>query len=183
MNGIYIATLKHGAASPFSPRSDVGVGATDEEKQKKSQDDSKKEKEKEGKNDKKEPGKPVEIDIDGLMARAVPLPIPAANIATLDVREEKVFYLTMPNQMYEGLQPGEKPILHVYDLKERKDANVVEGLSSYALSADGKKVLYKLDKDYIIADAAPGGANKGKEPGGTKKLDLSHMRVLIEPTQ
>jgi tricorn protease len=183
MNGIYIATLKHGAASPFSPRSDEGVGATDEEKQKKSQDDNKKEKEKEGKNDKKEPSKPVEIDIDGLMARAVPLPIPAANIATLEVREEKVFYLTMPNQMYEGLQPGEKPILHVYDLKERKDANVVEGLSSYALSADGKKVLYKLDKDYIIADAAPGGANKGKEPGATKKLDLSHMRVLVEPTQ
>jgi tricorn protease len=113
----------------------------------------------------------------------VPLPIPPANITTLDVRDDKVFYLTAPSQMIAGPLPGEKQILHLYDLKERKDANVVEGLSSYALSADGKKVLYKLDKDYIIADAAAADPNKDKSAEGTKKLDLSHMRVLVEPTQ
>ena len=53
-------------------------------------------------------------------------------------------------------------------------------LSTYALSADGKKVLYKVEKDYFIADAA---ADKGKGEEGKKKLDLSHMRVRVEPTQ
>jgi tricorn protease len=89
--------------------------------------------------------------------------------------------------MISGPLPGEKPALHVYDLKQRKDATVVEGLSSYALSANGKKVLYKLEKDYIIANAtAPGAAGKDKSGGdadGTKKLDLSHMRVLVMPTE
>jgi tricorn protease len=181
MNGIYIATLKRDAVSPFAPRSDEGAGPTDEEKQKESEREEKKQNE--GKDKKKEPVKPVEIDVDGLMARAVPLPIPAANIGTLDVRDDKVFYLTTAAQMYDGPLPGEKPALHRYDLKQRKDATVVEGLSSYALSADGKKVLYKLEKDYIIADAAPIDASKAKSPEATKKLDLSHMRVLVEPTQ
>ncbi len=68
----------------------------------------------------------------------------------------------------------------MYDLKERKDDKVVEDLSSYALSADGKKVLYKVAKDYFIADAV---ADKGKSDEGRKKLDLSHMHVRVEPTQ
>ncbi len=62
-----------------------------------------------------------------LTDRAVPLPIPAAEIGGFEVRADKVFYLTGPSQMIEGTLPGEKPTLHVYDMKERKDANVADG--------------------------------------------------------
>jgi tricorn protease len=165
--GIYVAPLKRGAASAFAPQSDEGVGAREEKKP-------------EGKEAKPQPVKAMEVDLDGLMSRAAPMPIPPADIATLDVRDDKVFYLTGPSQTIDGPLPGEKPILHVYDLKGRKDDKVVEGLSTYMLSADGKKVLYKLDKDYFIADAV---ADKGKSEEGKKKLDLSHMRIRIEPTQ
>ncbi len=66
-------------------------------------------------------------------------------------------------------------------MKERKDAVVVEGLSSYALSADGKKVAYKIDSDYFIADAK---AVDGKgDDDSKKKLDLGHLRVRVEPVQ
>jgi tricorn protease len=173
MTGIYVAPLKRGAASPFAPRSDEGVGKTDDKNEKDKKDDRKKD-------EKKPESKPLEIDLDGLMARSVPMPIQPAEISNFDVREDKVFYLTGPSQMIEGPLPGEKPILHVYDLKERKDEKVVEGLSSYALSADGKKVLYKMEKDYFIADAVP---EKAKNEEGRKKLDLSHMRVRVEPVQ
>jgi tricorn protease len=108
------------------------------------------------------------------------MPIPPSDINTLDLRDDKVFYLTGPSQTIEGPLPGEKPILHIYDLRERKDDKVVEGLSTYMLSADGKKVLYKVNKDYFIADAV---ADKGKGDEGRKKLDLSHLRIRIEPTQ
>jgi tricorn protease len=169
--GIYVTTLKRGATSLFAPRSDEG--ALEEQKKDEKKDEKKKE-------DRKPEVKAVEIDLDGLMARSVPMPIPPADISYFDVRDDKVFYLTGPSQMIEGPLPTEKPVLHVYDLKERKDANIVEGLSSYVVSADGKKVLYKLEKDYIIADAAPA---KGRDEEGKKKLDLSHMRVRVEPTQ
>jgi tricorn protease len=181
MNGVYIATLKRDATSPFAPRSDEGVP----KKEDKGKDDEEKSKdEKSAKDAKPQPPKPVEIDLDGLMARAVPMPITAANITTLDVRKDKVYYLTTPDQTFAGPLPGDKPTLHVYDLKERKDATVVEGLSSYALSADGKKVLYRLDKekDFLIAKAVADAA-KGKDEDAPKKLDLSHMRVLVNPRE
>ncbi|MFZ1906752.1 MAG: PDZ domain-containing protein [Steroidobacteraceae bacterium] len=188
MDGIYISTLKRGAASPFAPQSDEGVGPPEEEQTKEQTKEPGKD---EQAHSKKQPPQPVEIDLDGLMARAVPLPIPAANIATLNMRGEKIFYLTMPDQTISGPLPGEKAALHVYDLKARKGADIVSGLSSYALSADGKRVLYKLEKDYYIAAAAPAGAapagpadgGDGKAAAGPKKLDPSHMRVLVEPTQ
>jgi len=187
MNGVYIATLKRDAASPFAPRSDEGVPKKDDKSkpEEKARDEGGgDEKRKSAADGKPSPAKPVEIDLDGLMARAVPMPIPAANITTLDVRDDKVFYLTTPDQTLAGPLPGDKPALHVYDLKERKDATVVDGLSSYALSADGKKVLYRLEKekDFLIAKAAADAA-KGKDEDAPKKLDLSHMRVLVNPRE
>ena len=176
MAGIYVATLKRGAPSPFAPRSDEGVTAAPE----RSADGGKAE---ESSKKGKEPAisKPLQIDLDGLTERAVPLPIQAAEIASFDVRDDKVFYLTGPSQMIEGPLPGEKPALRVYDMKERKDAIVVEGLSSYALSADGKKVAYKIDGDYFIADAKAGDGKSDDE--SKKKIDLGHLRVRVEPTQ
>ena len=166
--GIYVATLGRGTPAAFAPQSDEGVGKGDEKKKPEAKPESKPE------------VKPLEIDLDGLMARSVPMPIAPADIASFDLRDDKVFYLTGPSQMIDGPLPGEKPVLHVYDLKERKDEKVVEDLSSYALSADGRKVLYKVEKDYFIADAV---ADKGKSEEGRKKLDLSHLRVRVEPTQ
>ena len=102
------------------------------------------------------------------------MPIPPSDINTFDVRDDKVFYLTGPSQTIDGPLPGEKPVLHVYDLKERKDDKVVEGLSTYMLSADGKKVLYKVEKDYFIADAV---ADKGKRRRGQEEAgSVAHAR-------
>jgi tricorn protease len=189
MTGIYIATLQSGIASPFKPRSDEGVGPAEDTEHKDEENKHEPEHGKGAEQAQPKPVKPIEIDLGGLMARAVPVPIPAANIASLAMRGDKIFYLTTPSQTIAGPLPGEKPALHVYDLKERKDAEVLSGLSSYALSGDGKKVLYKLDKDYYIAAAAADAgkgkdeSGKGKDDAGPKKLDLSHMRVLVEPTQ
>ena len=185
MAGVYVATLKRDAPSPFEPQSDEAVGN--------GHDDDKDAKQEEGQHDKvagsgsgaaqkgaakKEPPKPLQIDFEGLTERALPLPIAPAEIGQIDVRGDKVFYLTGPSQMIDGPLPGEKPALRVYDMKERKDAVVVEGLSSYALSADGKKVAYKIGADYFIADTKPDGKDDSR-----KKVDLEHMRIRIEPSQ
>jgi tricorn protease len=170
MAGIYVAPLKRNAPSPFPPRSDEGTVSAEKPAQDTSKD-----------HDKKQPARPapLQIDLDGLMERAVPLPIEPAEISQIDVRDDKVFYVSGPIQMIEGPLPGEKPVLRVFDMKERKDGIVAEGLSSYALAADGKKVAYKVDADYYIADAK---AADGKAEEGRKKVNLGHMRVRVEPT-
>jgi tricorn protease len=170
MNGVYVVTLSKGEASPFAPRSDEGAVETKKDEKKVPW----------------KPGaiKPIKIDLAGLMARAVPLPIPAADITSLDARDDKVYYMTTAPQMIDGPLPGEKSALHVYDMKERKDAVVVEDLAGYSLSADGEKVLYKKngtkEPTYEIVDAAP---PKGGDKAKPATLDLSHMIARIEPTQ
>ncbi len=167
MSGIYVATLAKGERSPFAPQSDEG--AVEQKK-----------------DDKAEPWKPgaikpIKIDLDGLMARAVPVPIPPAVIVSLEARGDKLFYMTTPPATLEGPLPGQKSTLHVYDLKERKDATVVEDIESYSLSADGEKVLYKKSdpgQKFEIVDAKP--ADDKSKPD---ELDLTHMRARIEPTR
>jgi tricorn protease len=116
------------------------------------------------------------------MQRAVPLPVPAAVVQGLDVRKGKVFFLTSPLHTIEGKLPGEKAALHVFDLDKRKEAVVIEDLDSYRLSANGEKVLYKKDKDWFIVDAkAPGDGNPSSEKTEKKPLNLTHMRLQIDP--
>ena len=83
------------------------------------------------------PIKPIRIDLDGLMARAVALPVDAANINQLDVRGDRIFYLTQPLGIIEGTLSGEKSALRFFDLKTRKSSLVTEDVDSYSLSLDG----------------------------------------------
>ena len=161
--GIYVATLQSGEPSPFTPRSDEG--AVNEAKKQPSASPYK-------------PGasKPLAIDLDGLMDRISPVPIPASDIATLDARGSRIFYQTMPPQMIEGNLPGEKPALHAYDLAKRKDETILTGLENYALSADGTHVLFKQGKSYSIAETKPGAGEK-------KTLDLGAMTMRVVPPQ
>ncbi|MGH8261157.1 MAG: S41 family peptidase, partial [Steroidobacteraceae bacterium] len=163
MTGIYVATLRKSEPSPFAPRQDEGAVQAN----------------KEPKPAPWKPGAspPVQIDFDGLMSRAVPLPIPVADIVSLDARGDDIFYQISAPQMLEGPLPGLKPALRVYDLAARKDGLVVEGLDDYSLSANGEKVLYKPTGKpaYVIVDAKP-------SPGKPTPLDLSHMRTRILPT-
>ncbi|HEY6579185.1 MAG TPA: PDZ domain-containing protein [Rhizomicrobium sp.] len=186
MDGVYIATLRKNEPSPFAPRSDEGVVGS-KDKDSSDDDDSKPNKWKPA------ASAPVNIDFDGLMQRAVVLPIPGSDITQLDARDDNIFYRTQPPQMIDGPLPRMKSALHVYNLGKRKDATLVESLDSYSLSYDGTKILYRkssgggddADSDdsgdgYAIIDAKMSDDNKKPDP---KSLDTSHMRTRIEPTQ
>ncbi|HEY3637140.1 MAG TPA: S41 family peptidase [Rhizomicrobium sp.] len=177
MDGIYVATLRKNVASPFAPRSDEGaVGSKDAD------------------DDKPKPWKPgasgaVNIDFDGLMNRAVPLPIPGSDITQLDAHDDNIFYRIQPPQTLEGGLPRMKASLHIYNLGKRKDATLAENLDSYSLSYDGSKILYRKTTgdadsddsggDYNIIDAKLPEDDKKPDP---KAVDLSHMRTLVQPT-
>jgi tricorn protease len=164
-SGIYVIPLAATAASPFAPRSDEGNW------------DAAKKPDTPG----WKPGniKPIQIDFNGLMARAVAVPVQAANIASLDMRGAHLFYQTQPLQMAEGNLPGEKSALHDYDLEKRKDGVVAEGLDGYSLSADGKKVLVQTKKDYVVIDAEAGDDGKPKN-ANKKTLKFDDLRVHVD---
>jgi len=190
--GIYVATLARDTASPFAPRSDESVFEPANKDSKAARAAPKNgaklqnpgEAGADDKPDRWQPGaiKPIRVDLDGLMSRAVPLPVAAAEIGALDVRKGRVYYFTQPIHTIAGKLPGENEALHVFDLKDRKDSTVIESLDNYRLSADGQKVLYKKDKDWFIVDAQPATSSAPPTPD-KKTLNLSQMRELVDPRQ
>ena len=161
--GVYVATLRKAEASPFAPLSDEGALPVREEEHHAAAAAS--------------ASKAIKIDLDGLMERAVALPVPSADYATLDARGDKLFFETTPPQTIDGPLPGEQTALDVYDMSQRSEAVVVNGLDSYSLSADGTTVLYQEGAAYGIAPAKADGDKSARA------LDLSHMRARIEPVE
>ncbi len=165
MGGIYVATLQKAEPSPFAPRSDEGTIETKNDTSKKSP---------------WKPGaiNPVHIDINGLMSRAIPLPIPAGNINHLSTSGEMVYYMTSPAGTVDGPKlVGEKDTLHVFDMEKREASSLVSLLEGYELSADGSKIIYQQKDKYIISDSQPGTDKKKNE----KTLNLSDMKTEISP--
>ncbi|MDI2091109.1 S41 family peptidase [Commensalibacter oyaizuii] len=160
--GIYIATLQSDTPSPFAVRSDEGQIRQDQDH----------------KNDVEEKKKtdihPLKIDIKGFEQRIVPVPMSGGEITDMQAAGDKIYYLLAPPQTMSGEFSGEKPALHVYNLKERKDTVVQKGIENYSLSYDGQKVLYDQKESWIVADA------KAKHTED-KTLDVSSLRSRVEP--
>ena len=110
------------------------------------------------------PLKGFRVDVEGIGNRIVALPIPPGNLQNLTAAKDLIFYVSAPVQGLSGPLPGETPTLHVYDLKERKDHVLMEGADAYALSFDGKKLLY------AAAPPSPAGAPAPESGAGGEKI-------------
>jgi tricorn protease len=159
-DGIYVIPLQTRTPSPFAPRQASASATT-----------------RAGKNAAK-PGKnksgTVKIDFKGLAQRAVPLPIASANVGGLAEAHGIVFYTTYPNPILGRPLAGEAPKLMAYDMTKRKGKSLVTGAGGFAISADGKSLLYKKHNDWYIRNASMNNAD-------TTKLGLSHMKMRVDP--
>lgn len=172
---VYVATLQATTASPIAPQADF-------EKAHPAASDGKDGKDgKPGAHSagKPEPPKPVAIDFQGLQARAVPLPIPAASYVELDAGKAGILYLVRGPQLLEPSVAGgpHGPPLDVlqFSLDSRKVADVIDGITASAFAADHAKLLYRKGDDWFIADAAP--------HAKPNHLNLGDMRVLVVPRE
>lgn len=207
---VYVVTLHADTASPFAPHSDEETAKQSEDektpppsaepKEEKGKDKATKDKKTNQQNQEKKPedkketavkAEPFRIDLDGISGRIESLPVSPDPMGSLGAAKDRVFYLTLPVVGLSGPLPGESSALHVFDLKERKDSILVAGADGYAVSFDGKKVLYAAPKEgggsgdedgdhtYGIIDAAPPSAGAHKPGDGS--LNLGGMRMEVDP--
>ncbi len=184
---VYAVTLQKDIESPLAPRSDEEEGKKDKDKkdQKDEKDEEKKadpnapeEKKKDSEKDEKAEKKvePVKIDFDGFEGRVVELPIQAGRIGALHSVEGKLLFL---RRLPEGAgKPGEPSgKLLYYDLKEREEKTVIDGIGNYEVSADGKKVLYESRSTYGIIDIAE------NKKVGDGKIASGDLKAWINPQE
>ncbi|HTS10614.1 MAG TPA: PDZ domain-containing protein [Candidatus Limnocylindrales bacterium] len=201
---VYVVTLRADEPSPFAPQSDeteVKKANPDEKKEpppsvEMKPEEGKKAKSKEAKKEEKKPEEKkseekkseekkeaFRIDLDGIQNRVVALPMPAENMGNVGATKGYVFYITAPIFGLSGPLAGESFAIHIFDMKERKDSILVAGATSYALSFDGKKLLYSGPggsdgATYGIVDATPAGAPHHVGDGA---LSLSGMQAEVDP--
>ncbi len=185
LRSVYAAVLKKGDASPVEPQSDEEKAAEEKkesaggdkgkeaDKSKQGEKGNEGEKSKEGEKKKEEPVK-VTIDLDGIGQRIVSLPIKAANYVSLDPGKTGTLFLS---EIVDVPRFDAPPPVTVskFDLTTRKTEPFLSGISGFAVSANGEKVLYRQGQGWFIAktDAAP-------KPGdGGLKLD--EMEVYVDP--
>jgi tricorn protease len=169
---VYVATLEAGSASPLAPRSGFETAAPATPKTHHPA--------KTGSHAPASAKSPpaVSIDFEGFEARAVPLPVPAANYVWLGAGKSGTLYLAKgPIVMLPSmLGPNGPPLdLLQFDLKTRKTQPVLSGFTDFDLSANGEKLLYRQGDDWFIADAQP--------HAKPDHLDLGDMRVLVVPRE
>ena len=156
MERVYLITLAKGTPAPLAPKSDE-VGQSDDKRPDAApgKDDKKPDEDKkDAKPDAKKPV-PVTVDEDGLRERITALPVPAGSYQGLRMVDDRVFYLREKGDDGGGDEEagadGQNALLCVYSLKDRKET-VLGTVSSYEITADGKKMLVKQGKDYALVD-------------------------------
>lgn len=167
-------SLRNDIPSPLAPRNDQ-VEIKKEEIQRKNADIKKEEKKKD-KNGAKEddPSKvkteELKIDIDNFERRLVVLPPEAGNYDNLEAVSGQVIYMKNPR----AGAAERKTNLMYYDLKERKEETIIENISDYILTSDGKKILVNQDGSYGIIDPKPGQQVK-------IRLRTNEMQMFLDP--
>jgi len=186
---VYLATLRSDLPSPFAPKSDeAGVKksespATEKREEKRAGEEA----------GGREVPKDFRIDLPGIEGRVVALPLPPENLHTLNASDGFVYYAVTPVTGLSGPLPDEAPAIHAYDMKEQKDSVLIMPATNFALSFDGKKLLYSAPRApsaggeesipglqaYGIIDAKP----SGKEPykPGEGALNVASLRMEVNP--
>lgn len=150
----YVIVLQEGVDSPFIPRSD------EEEVKEDKSAEKKEEKGKEDKNDKKEEPKEdtgIQVDYENVGRRTIALPMSSGNYTT-----------TAPGPAGSVFIAERKPgsfsqTLHKFSLKDRKAKDYLTGVGSFTLSADGKKMLARVNGRWAVSGTA-GPSGKGGKP-------------------
>ncbi|MEJ0056416.1 MAG: hypothetical protein WDN75_12650 [Bacteroidota bacterium] len=163
-NSIYLLTLQKETLSPFAKESDEEEVKAEKAEPAKTDDKAKK--------DSAAPEKKSEalrVDWDGIQNRIIDLPIKAGNYSALGMGKDGEL-------LYISTREDGTNVLRKYDIKKRKDTEVME-LDQYELSADGKKMLYVSGGNKVW-----GISNAGEKPeAGKGILNVADIQVKIDP--
>ena len=159
---ILAVALRSDVPSPLAPENDEEPVVEDEE-----EDEEEGGEEEEGTGEEDEG---LQIDLDGFEARGVVLPPEPGNYTNLTAASGKVIYTKLPRSG----SSGQDPAVTFFDLGDKEEKTVIENVSTYELSSDGKKMLVASRGQWGIVDVAPGQSMENR-------LATSELEMVVDP--
>lgn len=159
----YLVPLAATTSSPFAPSPDGRAVAEPDEDKKKGKDCA------------------ITVDLDGIAARVVQVPVPEGRYSALSAVKGGIVWLREPlaGELGEDRErvggDGLRPALDFYDLGRRKHEELIDKLDRYWVSGDGTHLVVS-DKGTLTVRPV-GGKN-----GDDVTVDLSRVRITADPT-
>jgi tricorn protease len=118
----------------------------------------------------------VRIDFEDIDQRILALPIPPRHYINLEAgKAGTVFLLEQPSGGGGRMGPPPGATVQKFDIAKRKADRVTDGVSYFAVSANGEKMLFRhADNWYITPTAAPPAPGQGM-------LKLDELEVRVDP--
>lgn len=166
MSKIYGVTLQKDTPSPFAFDEEKPKVVEEPKSDEEPKNKGKKSKETKDLKDKDKSKVNVVIDFEGITERVFDFPVPNGEYRNLRSIGNKLYYVRSTS--------SQSPKFYVFDIETKKETEVGD-FHQYEISFDGKKIIFKKDKDYYITDLKDKiGTDKGK-------LDLQEMTVYVDP--
>ena len=135
---------------------------------------------------------PVQIDLDGISSRIVAFPVEEGRFGRVQGTHEGVVFSSFPiegtrkQDFFGGFVPAANGALEAYHFESHKQERLVEGISDFAATANGKTLLYRAGERLRVLKAGEkppqlegeAASKPGRESGW---LDLDRIKVSVEP--
>ncbi len=133
--------------------------------------------------------KTIKVDLDGIVDRVLPFPLPPGNYTSVCGIKDKMLYSLFPTkggkaQWFADEIPADGT-LGCFDLREQKDGIIAFGISNFKVSRRSEAIIYRSNNQLrVIKPLERVDQKLEKQPVGPKSgwLDLSRIKVLVEPT-
>jgi tricorn protease len=130
----------------------------------------------------------IEIELDGIAARAIGFPVREARYGRVEGIKGKVLFSSYPIEGSRGRDRNEEDrggrgIIESYDLETQKQDRLVDGVSDFWIGRDGKTLLYQSgDRLRVLKAGEKAPEKKDDRPGRESGwIDLGRVRVSIQP--
>jgi tricorn protease len=172
----YLLTLQRDATSPFIPKAEPPKSEAEQKVE-------------QGKKDEQPPSpKPVEIDLEGISGRIVAFPVPEGRYDRVMGTHEGVVFLSLPvegtlNESWVPGVPDAKGTIEGYHFDSYKHETLIEDVSDFVVTSDGKSLLYRAADRLRVVKAgekpsSEGGSEAGRQSGW---VDLDRIKVSVQP--
>ncbi|MBV9581394.1 MAG: PDZ domain-containing protein [Chloroflexi bacterium] len=130
----------------------------------------------------------IEIDLDGIVDRAVVFPVREARYGRVEGIKGKVLFSSYPIEGSRSRRrdDDERPprgTLESYELETQKQERIADGVADFAIGQDGKTLMYRSgDRLRVLKAGEKAPDRKDDKPGRESGwIDLGRVKVSIEP--
>jgi tricorn protease len=145
----------------------------------------------EAKEDGKKDDSPPEVvvDVDGLTARVVPVPVPAARYSGMQAGKDCLLWYRVPvsgvlgDAIADTDEARDRPVLERFDLVRRKLDVIADPVSGYAVSGDGTRLVVRDGRTLRVLRTDRSGSD-APQPGDADEFEIDTRRIVVtvDPT-